>query len=93
MEHFFSKAQTNNICTFNFTYFEDKVNRLVDSAVISPNVYNGKKKLAATDVNFMSPIEILECVKQLKIKNCEGYDRIPQRFLIDGIDILIRPLS
>ena len=35
----------------------------------------------------------LLCVRQLKIKNCEGYDRIPQRFLIDGIDILINPLS
>ena len=35
---------------------------------------------------------ILECIKQLKIKNCEGYDRIPQRFLIDGIEILIKPL-
>ena len=30
---------------------------------------------------------------QLKLKNCEGYDRIPQRILIDGINALIVPLS
>ena len=50
-------------------------------------------KLAAVDSDFMSKNEIIECVKQLKLKNCEGYDRIPQRILIDGIDILINPLS
>ena len=27
------------------------------------------------------------------MKNCEGYDRIPQRILIDGINILINPLT
>ena len=45
------------------------------------------------DSDFMSPLEIVECVKQLKLKNCEGYDQIPQRILIDGIDVLIKPLS
>jgi hypothetical protein len=29
----------------------------------------------------------------LKIKNTEGYDRIPQRVLVDGIDVLTFPLS
>ena len=41
----------------------------------------------------MSKNDIIECVKQFKLKNCEGYDRIPQRFLIDGISILINPLA
>ena len=74
-------------------YFEEKVEKIVNSAVIDPLVYKGKTKMIAAISNFMSPPEILECVKQLKIKNCEGYDQIPQRFLIDGIDILISPLS
>ena len=39
----------------------------------------------------MTTIDIYECVSQLKIKNCEGYNRIPQRILIDGINILINP--
>ena len=29
----------------------------------------------------------------LKVKNCEGYDQIPQRVLIDGMDLLIDPLT
>ena len=37
--------------------------------------------------------DIYESVMQLKLKNCEGYDRIPQRILIDGINALIVPLS
>ena len=75
------------------TYFEDKVNKIVKNAIIDPGVYNGGPKLVAVDSDFMSKNEIIECVKQLKLKNCEGYDRIPQRILIDGIDILINPLS
>ena len=74
-------------------FFEDKVEKIVKSAKIDPTVYNGRTKMAAADSNFMSENDILECVKQLKLKNCEGYDQIPQRFLIDGISILINPLT
>ena len=35
--------------------------------------------MGTVDCDFMTAIDIYECVKQLKIKNCEGYDRIPQR--------------
>ena len=66
------------------TYFEEKVDKFVKSANIDRGVYNGTTKMVAAETNFMSRLEILECVKQLKIKNCEGYDRIPQRILIDG---------
>ena len=74
-------------------FFEEKVEKIVKSAIIDPTVYNGQTKMAAADSDFMSENEILECVKQLKLKNCEGYDRIPQRFLIEGISILINPLT
>ena len=36
---------------------------------------------------------ILDCVASLKVKNAEGYDRIPQRIIKDGINHLIAPLS
>ena len=49
------------------TYFEEKVERFVKSANIDPDVYNGKTKLVAPESNFMSHLEILECVKQLII--------------------------
>ena len=42
---------------------------------------------------FLSAREIMECIKTLKIKNCEGHDRIPQRVLVDGADHLIVPLT
>ena len=32
--------------------------------------------------------EILSAVKSLAVKNLEGHDRIPQRILIDGYEIL-----
>ena len=41
----------------------------------------------------MSEIEIINAVMSLKTKNCEGYDRIPQRVLTDGIQILIKPFT
>ena len=37
--------------------------------------------------------EIITAVLALKTKNCEGYDRIPQRILTDEIGILIKPLT
>ena len=41
----------------------------------------------------MTADNIVTAVKSLKIKNCEGHDRIPQRILVDGIEILKTPLA
>ena len=41
----------------------------------------------------MTRDRVYECLKQLKSKNCEGYDRIPQRILLDGVDALLTPFS
>ena len=41
----------------------------------------------------MSRDRIVECVKSLKMKNTEGYDRIPQRIIIDGLESLSKPLE
>ena len=60
---------------------------------IDGEVYNGRKKMDAVNLNFMTKDDIMSCIKMLKIKNCEGCDRIPQRVLIDGIDLLIDPLT
>ena len=40
----------------------------------------------------MTDADIKECLNNIKIKNCEGYDRIPQRILVDGAIILAEPL-
>ena len=49
--------------------------------------------MAAESAMFMTDNKISECIKDLKLKNTEGYDRIPQRILIDGHDFLIVPLT
>ena len=49
-------------------FFEEKVEKIVKSAIIDPLVYNGKTKMAVADSNFMTENDIIECVKQLKLK-------------------------
>ena len=75
------------------SFFENKVTRIVSETVINQNVYNGTNKMAAESAMFMTDNKISECIKDLKLKNTEGYDRIPQRILIDGHDFLIVPLT
>ena len=57
-------------------------------ARVCPNVNNGKRKINSYDKMFMSQSDITECVKSIKVKNCEGYNCIPQRILVDGLVIL-----
>ena len=42
---------------------------------------------------FMDQKSVKECILNLKIKNSEAFDRIPQRILREGIDVLQGPLS
>ena len=70
-------------------FWPDKFN----TTKVEPGVYNGRRKIHAEDWMFMDSERIKECVKSLKIKNTEGYDRIPQRIIIDGLDCLDKPLT
>ena len=69
-------------------YFEKKVQTIVREQKIEDSVYNGKRKINCLNENFMNAVNLKNAVKSLKIKNCEGHDRIPQRVLIDGFEIL-----
>ena len=73
-------------------FFSHKVSSIITNSTISDNVFNGSKKINCEPSNFMLKENVLECLKDLKIKNCEGYDRIPQRVLADGAEILVNPL-
>ena len=42
---------------------------------------------------FMPTSEVKKCLESIKIKNTEGYDRIPQRVLADGIQHLLPPFT
>ena len=41
----------------------------------------------------MTELNVRKCLKGLKIKNCEGVDRIPLRILNDGAEILTSPIT
>ena len=43
--------------------------------------------------NFLSETDIEECIKDIKMKNSEGFDRIPQRIIVEGCAFLLPPLS
>ena len=72
-------------------HFKTKVSNLTTENNIQQNVYNGRQKIYANNYNFMDKQSVIEAISSIKIKNCEGYDRIPQRILVDGIKYLSPP--
>ena len=75
------------------SFFENKVKTITDNTVVDETVYNGVKKVEAGDLMFMSINEVAKCLKSIKMKNSEGYDRIPQRVLLDGNEHLLLPMA
>jgi hypothetical protein len=55
--------------------------------------HNGKIMVTATNKLFMNTRSIKDCLKSLKPKNSEGFDRIPQKIGADGVEILINSLT
>ena len=53
----------------------------------------GKRKLFAGCEMFISTQEVDKCIRSIKLKNSEGYDRIPQRILVDGANYFVPPLA
>ena len=74
-------------------FFDDKVKKIVDTTVVDENIYNGTRKIYSNNKMFMDQKSVKECILNLKIKNSEGFDRIPQRILREGIDVLQGSLS
>ena len=74
-------------------FFVHKVKTIINSTITNPLVHNGHQKIQTHTEFPLNESDIMECVKSLKIKNCEGYDRIPQRILSEGIEILVTPLT
>ena len=73
-------------------FFDDKVKTIVESCKVDNDVYNGRSKVNSNDKNFMTRENVIKAIRSIKIKNCEGYDRIPQRILTEGINYLIEPM-
>lgn len=87
------KIPEENVPDAVAAFFDNKVKSLVRESLIDPNIYNGRVKFLSMDKFFMGKEAILDCVGSLKIKNCEGYDRLPQRIFKDGINHLVNPLT
>jgi hypothetical protein len=74
-------------------FFDSKVKNIVNSVTVNSDVYNGQR-LVISGVNmFMDTEAIISVVGTMKVKNSKGYDRIPQRVIIEGINHLIKPLT
>ena len=74
-------------------FFDNKIKALLEATNIDQSVYNGKNLTTCANKMFMDRASIRECILSLKVKNNEGFDRIPQRILVDGIDNLLSPLT
>ena len=74
-------------------YFSSKITDLAANAVVDQAVYNGLKKIDSSQLNFMTELNIRRVMSTIKIKNCEGWDRIPQRIFVEGIEVLGVPLT
>jgi hypothetical protein len=74
-------------------FFDTKIKDLLNSVGIDEDVYNGKKLVIAKNSMFMESEPIKDCVLSIKSKNSEGYDRIIQRILRDGLEYLLPPLT
>ena len=66
------------------SFFSEKVDKITNETIVDPNVYNGIRRMTACDQMFMSSNEVESCIKSITIKNCDRFDRIPQRVLIEG---------
>ena len=74
-------------------HFDAKIRNILENVSINDEVYNGIKKINGNNHHFMDRDAVKTCIQSLKIKNSEGFDRIPQRILVDGADLLVDPIT
>ena len=65
-------------------FFVNKIDLITNAMKVNDSVYNGSEKMRVGSVMFMSTTDIEKSIKGMKKKICEGFDRIPQRIIIDG---------
>ena len=72
-----AEVHQNEVANVFASYFDNKIKSLLDEVTINENVYNGRKLIDTSDKFFMSEPEIFQCMRTLKNKNSEGFDRSP----------------
>ena len=73
--------------------FEKKVNDIASTTKVKNDGYNGSRKITEQNKNFMDTSNLRKAILSLKLKNSAGFDRIPQRILLDGISLLMVPFE
>jgi hypothetical protein len=74
-------------------FFDTKVKNIVLSVNINEGVYNGTRKVNTENKMFMNMDSIRSVMESMKIKNSEGYDRIPQQIIKEGLENLLVPFT
>jgi hypothetical protein len=67
--------------------------KLLNDTSVNDAVFNGHMLVNTSDHMFMGADAVKECILSLKSKNSEGFDRIPQRIIPDGVYKLFSSLS
>ena len=83
------EIQSNSLHDHIAQSFDKKIKDIISTLSVDDSIYNGKRMIIPQNKFFMGPAAILKCLTDLKGKNSEGYDRIPQRILCDGAEILV----
>jgi hypothetical protein len=68
--------------------FDTKIKQLINEISICDNVYNGNKVVTSNKKMLMTRADIRECILKRKTNNSEGFESIPQRILLDVMEIL-----
>jgi hypothetical protein len=72
-------------------FFDSKIKNIVNTVTVNREVYNVHRLVNGGVSMFMDTEAIISVVGSMKLKNSEGFDRIPQRVIIEGINHLIKP--
>ena len=64
----------------------------MDQNTVQNEVWNGGRVLDAEEANYITIQKTEDTMKNLKLKNCYGCDRIPLRILRDGFTMLGKPV-
>ena len=87
------EIKENDLSDAFVEFFDIKVKNIAISCKVDDNVYNGRRKIYSEPENFINQINVMNALRSIKIKNSEGYDRIPQRILNEGRELLIKPIT
>jgi hypothetical protein len=74
------------------SYFDIKIKSALDKISVKDSVYNRRRLVHSENKMFMRESDIWECMKSLRANNSEGMGRIPQQILMDGKDLLVKPI-